>query len=67
MARIENLEAKIIKATEEVEKAKETLKKKQALLDDLLKKQEKAKTQELISAINNSNKSLDEILKFINE
>lgn len=59
------LEEKILKAQDEVVKAKKVYDEKTAKLEDLLNKRDALKKEELLVAISESNKSYDEILNFI--
>lgn len=59
------LEEKILKAQDEMVKAKKTYDEKAAKLEDLLTKRDALKKEELLNAIAESNKTYDEILKYI--
>ena len=62
---VRQLEEKILKAQDEVVKAKKTYDEKAAKLEDLLTKRDALKKEELLKAIAESNKTYDEILKYI--
>lgn len=64
---LDSLEQKIEKAQNEVVKTKQKYDAAVAALGDLMDKRDAFKRDELVSAIMKSNKSYDEILRFIQE
>ena len=64
---LDYLEQKIEKAQNEVVKTKQKYDAAVAALGDLMDKRDAFKRDELVSAIMKSNKSYDEILRFIQE
>lgn len=66
-AGIEVLEKKIEKAQEDVVKAKQKYDTALARLSDLMDKKDAVKKEQLITAITKSEKSFDEVLRFLNE
>lgn len=64
---IESLEQKIEKAQMDVVKTKQKYEAAVAKLGDLMDKRDALKREELVSTIMKSNKSYEEILRFLND
>lgn len=64
---IESLEQKIEKAQMDVVKTKQKYEAEVAKLGDLMDKRDAPKREELVSTIMKSNKSYEEILRFLND
>lgn len=63
--KVETLDQKIEKAELKVQKAEEMLKQANIELENLRNKKDSLKKEEILNAINNSDKSIEDIISFL--